>query len=158
MKGAEVRVEKEKDGPPTGPPINMEISGPGIARGWASFGCTIIRKIISDIPGMVDLKDNFVSGKPEIIVEVDKEKAALLGLDTYLIAYTVKTAINGSEVGVYREGKEEYDIIVKLPEKDSNSIESLKRITISGPKGEPVPLTSVAKVHVAQWAGSYHQS
>jgi multidrug efflux pump len=152
MKGAEVRVEKEKDGPPTGPPINMEISGPGIER--LGELAANIRKIISDIPGMVDLKDNFVSGKPEIIVEVDKEKAALLGLDTYLIAYTVKTAINGSEVGVYREGKEEYDIIVKLPEKDSNSIESLKRITISGPKGEPVPITSVAKVHVASGLGA----
>jgi len=53
------------------------------------------RKEIKEIPGLVDLKDNFVKGKPEIKVRIDKEKAALLGLDTYTIAYTVKAAING---------------------------------------------------------------
>ena len=152
IKGAEVRVETEKVGPPTGPAINMEISGPDIRRLGAL--AAQVRKIIADIPGMVDLKDNFVSAKPEIIVDVDKEKAALLNLDTYLIAYTVKTAINGSEVGVYREGKDEYDIVVRLPEKDRKSVEGLKRITISGPKGEAIPLTSVAKVRLGSGLGA----
>ncbi len=152
LRGADVRVEKEKEGPPTGYPINMEISGPDIERlGPLAIK---IRKIISDIPGMVDLKDNFVSGKPEINIRVDKEKAALLGLDTYLIAYTVKSAINGSKVGVFREGKEEYDIIVRLPEKDRRSVESLNRITVSGPNGEPIPLTSVATAKLSSGLGA----
>ncbi len=152
IRGADVRVEKEKEGPPTGYPINMEIAGPDIET--LGMVAAKIRKVIADIPGMVDLKDNFVSGKPEINVKVDKEKAALLGLDTYMIAYTVKSAINGSKVGVYREGKEEYDIVVRLPEKDRRSIESLKRITVSGPNGEPIPLTSVAKAKLASGLGA----
>ncbi|MFH1113334.1 MAG: efflux RND transporter permease subunit [Pseudomonadota bacterium] len=152
IRGADVRVEKEKEGPPTGYPINMEIAGPDIETLGVLAGK--IRKNIGGIPGMVDLKDNFVSGKPEINVNVDKEKAALLGLDTYMIAYTVKSAINGSKVGVYREGKEEYDIIVRLPEKDRRSVESLKRLTVSGPNGEPIPLTSVATVRLASGLGA----
>ena len=75
------------------------------------------------MPGLVDLKDNFVEGKPEIKVKVDKEKAALLGLSTYTVAHTVKTAINGTKVGVYREGKDEYDIVARLPKKDRESVE-----------------------------------
>jgi multidrug efflux pump subunit AcrB len=100
------------------------------------------------------LKDNFVKGKPEIRVRVDKEKAALMGLDTYTIAYTVKAAIKGVKAGVYREGKDEYDIIARLPERDRKSIEGLKRITVSGSRGEPIPLTSLARVSLGSGIGA----
>jgi multidrug efflux pump subunit AcrB len=144
IRGAEVQVEKEEEGPPTGAPINIEISGEDILV--LGELAAMVRKEIRDIAGLVDLKDNFVKGKPEIRVRVNKEKAALLGLDTYTIAYTVKAAINGVKAGVYREGKDEYDIIARLPERDRHSIENLKRITVSGPRGEPIPLTTLAEV------------
>jgi len=152
IKGAEVQVEKEEEGPPTGPPINIEISGEDIF----TLGelAAAVRKEIRDIPGLVDLKDNFVKGKPEIRVRVDKEKAALMGLDTYTIAYTVKAAINGVKAGVYREGKDEYDIIARLPKRDRRSIENLKRITVSGPRGEPIPLTSLAEISLGSGIGA----
>ena len=150
--GAEVQVEKEEEGPPTGPPINIEISGEDIhVLGDLAARA---RKVIKDIPGLVDLKDNFVKGKPEIRVRVDKEKSALMGLDTYTIAYTVKSAINGVKAGVYREGKDEYDIIARLPESDRKSIKSLKRITVSGNRGEPIPLTSLAEVTLGSGIGA----
>ncbi len=152
IKGAEVRVEKEQEGPPTGPPVNMEITGKDINKlGELAFS---IRKLIKDIPGLVDLKDDYVSGKPEIKVDVDKEKAALFGLDTFTVAYTVKAAINGVKVGVYREGKDEYDIVARLPEKDRVSVENVKKITISGPNGDPVPLTSVAAIKLSSGLGA----
>lgn len=152
IKGAEAQVEKEEEGPPTGMPISIEISGEDILKLGELAGR--VRKEIRDIAGLVDLKDNFVKGKPEIQVRVDKEKAALLGLDTFTIAYTVKAAINGVKAGVYREGKDEYDIIARLPERDRRSIESLKRITVSGPRGEPIPLTSLADVELGSGIGA----
>ncbi len=152
IKGAEVQVDEEEHGPPTGPPVNLEITGPDIhALGELAAR---VRKEFQGIPGLVDLKDNFVHGKPEITVRVDKEKAALLGLDTFTIAFTVKAAINGAKVGVFREGKEEYDIMARLPEKDRHSLEGLKRITVSGPRGEPIPLTSVAEVSLTSGVGA----
>ena len=75
-------------------------------------------------------------------------------LDTFIIAYTVKAAVNGVKVGVFREGKNEYDILARLPERDRRSMEGLKRITISGPKGEPIPLTSVADVSLSSGVGA----
>jgi len=152
IRGAEVQVEKEKEGPPTGPPVNLEISGKDIVV--LGELAQRARKIIEQIPGIVDLKDNFVRGKPEITVRIDKEKAALFNLDTLTIATTVKSAINGAKVGVFREGKDEYDIIAKLPEKDRRSLESIKRLTISGPAGEPVPITSVANIGVSSGLGA----
>ncbi|MBU2549941.1 MAG: efflux RND transporter permease subunit [Proteobacteria bacterium] len=150
--GAEVQVEEEKHGPPTGAPVNIEITGEDIEI--LGDLTARVRALIRNIPGLVDLKDNYVKGKPEIRVEVDKEKAALFGLDTYTIAYTVKAAINGVKAGVYREGKDEYDIIARLPDRDRHSIESLERLTISGPKGEPIPLTSLAKITLSSGFGT----
>lgn len=149
--GAEVQVEKEEDGPPTGPPVNMEITG----RDILVLGdlAARVRREIRDIPGLVDLKDNFVHGKPEIRINVDKEKAALLGLDTYTIAYTVKVAVGGVRVGVLRDDRDEYDITARLPEQARDSLESLRRLTVSGPHGEPIPLTSVAQVNLASGVG-----
>ena len=150
--GAELRVEKEEDGPPTGDPVSLEIYGQDMIV--LAQLVQQIRTMMRDIVGIVDMKDNLVIGKPEIQVRVDKEKAALLGLDTFTVAHTVKSAINGAKVGVYREGKDEYDIIAKLPEKDRQSIEALRRITVSGPNGEPVPLTTLAEVRLASGLGA----
>jgi len=152
IRGAEAQVEKEEEGPPTGAPINIEISGEDILV--LGELAAMVRKEIRDITGLVDLKDNFVKGKPEIRVRVDKEKAALMGLDTYTIAYTVKAAINGVKAGVFREGKDEYDIIARLPQRDRRSIENLKRITVSGPLGEPIPLTTLAEVSLGSGIGA----
>lgn len=150
--GADIQVEKEEEGPPTGPPVNIEISGEDILI--LGDLAARVRKKIDDIPGLVDLKDNFVKGKPEIRVRVDKEKAALMGLDTYTIAYTIKAAINGVKVGVFRDGKDEYDIIARLPDRERHSVEGLKRITVSGPHGEPIPLTSLARVSLQSGLGA----
>ena len=153
--GAEVRVEKAEEGPPTGKPVNLEIAGPDI-RELGELAAQV-RRLIKDVPGLVDLKDDFVKGKPEIKVEVDKEKAALLGLDTRTIATTVKTAVGGYKVGVYREGKDEYDIIARLPERDRNSLEGIQRITVAGAGGQPIPLTSLATVKLGSGLGSINR-
>lgn len=144
IRGAEVRAEPEELGPPTGDPINMEITGTDLHT-LGELTAKIKRTIV-DIPGLVDLKDDFVTAKPEIRVTVDKEKAALLGISANRVAQTVKTAVNGFKVGVYREGKDEYDIVARLPEKNRSSVEDIRRITVSGPDGQPVPITSLATV------------
>lgn len=150
--GAEIQVVAEENGPPTGSPVNLEISGPESKMLGELAG--VIQKKIVGIKGLVDLKDDFSHGKPEIRIKIDKEKAALMGLDAYTIAYTIKAAINGVKVGNFRQGKEEYAIIAKLPEKDRQSIESLNRITISGPMGKAIPLTSVATTTLTSGLGA----
>lgn len=155
IKGAEVRVEKQEEGPPTGDPVHLEILSDDLAALDAMS--QQLRKVLEATPGLVDVNDNVLRGKPELAVRVDKEKAALLGLDAYTIAYTIKTAFNGVKVGVYRESDEEYDIIAKLPKKDRTSVESVRRLTVAGQDGEPIPLTSVARVELASGLGGVHR-
>ena len=155
IRGAEVRVEKQEEGPPTGDPVTLEVMSDDLAA--LDTMSQQLRKVLEATPGLVDVNDNVLRGKPELAVRVDKEKAALMGLDAYTIAYTIKTAFNGVKVGVYRESDEEYDIIAKLPKKDRTSVESVRRLTVAGPDGEPIPLTSVARVELASGLGGVHR-
>ncbi|WP_028587254.1 efflux RND transporter permease subunit [Desulfocurvus vexinensis] len=149
--GATVRVEKETMGPPTGEPVNMEIQGTDMqALGEV---VALVMERIKGVPGLVDLQSDYIQGKPEIRVAVDKEKAALMGLTASTVAQTVKAAVGGTKVGSYREGKDEYDIVAKLPRKDRSSLEGLTRLTVSGTDGEPIPLTSLATVEMAGGIG-----
>ncbi|MBI1387424.1 MAG: AcrB/AcrD/AcrF family protein [bacterium] len=149
---ADVEVKEEEGGPPTGAPVNIEISGD-------SYDVLepIMRQIkdtIRGVPGLVDLKDDYVIARPEIVVDVDKERAALLGLDTRTIATNVKTAIRGIEAGKYRDGKDEYDITVQLPLGRRKDLEALRNLMISDPLGRYVPISSVAGIHVSAGLGA----
>lgn len=155
IQGVEISAESESIGPPSGDPINLEIYGDDL-RQLGNIS-TSIKRAIKDIPGLVNLKDNYVSAKPEIRVDVDKEKAALLGIDAFTVAQAVKTAINGFKVGVYREGKDEYDIVARLPKENRDSLEDIKRITISSPKGEPVPITSLSTITLGSGLGGINR-
>jgi len=100
------------------------------------------------IKGIVDVRDDYDEGRPEIHIRIDREKAALSGINTYKIASTVRTAINGFEATTYRLDNEEYDIVVKLRESQRQSMSNIKQLLVpSFKKGEPlIPLGSIATV------------
>jgi multidrug efflux pump subunit AcrB len=150
--GAEVIVTEEEHGPPTGAPVNIEVSGENFAS--LARVATRIRNAIKDIAGIVDLKDDYDTGQPEILVEVDKERSALLGVNTSDIAMTVRSAINGIEAGVFREDDEEYDITVRLPEKERDSLDAVRHLTVSDRMGRQIPLSSLATLEMASGLGS----
>jgi multidrug efflux pump subunit AcrB len=101
---------------------------------------------IQGIPGIVDLTDDYEPGLPEIQVEIDKERAALLGLDAYSIGFLMKGAVNGIEIGKYHEGEDEYDIVARLPEAQRQDIQNILRVRIPDRDGQPIPLSSVATI------------
>ncbi len=150
--GAELKVEKEQHGPPTGPPVNIEISGENIETLEALVAQA--RQLIADVPGLVDLKDDFARAKPEIQVLVDREKATLLNLSTSDISNMVKAAISGSKLGTYRYGQDEYDIVVRLPEERRERLADIENLLIPTPGGDPVPLSTVATLRLAAGFGS----
>lgn len=149
--GAEVVLEKETMGPPTGDPISIEISGPTVN----TLGeiAAQIKEIIRTVPGLVDLKDDYIKSKPEIRIDVDREKAALLGLSTASIASAVRGAIYGLDAGKYREGEDEYDIKVRLPKEQRKSLDSIEHLMIASPMGEYVPISSVADINIGAGFG-----
>ena len=161
--GVETSITKDQNGPPTGAPVNIEISGD-------DFGQIVrIAQEIKDrlqrgatqpgegggppLAGLVDIEDNLNTGRPEFQVRIDRERAARFGLSTQQIAQTVRAAINGIEASTYRTGEDEYDITVRLRREDRERLESLRSLTILH-EGSQIPLVAVADIAVGSGLGS----
>ncbi len=156
--GTEIEFTKEQQGPPTGPPVNIEISGPKFER-IVQISKEIKSRLndaaqSGELPGLVDVSDNLNTGRPEVQVNVDREQAAQYGLSTSRIAQTVRSAIQGIEADTYRSGEDEYDITVRLQKEDRQSIEGLEGLTITNVQGRQIPLTSVADIEEGTGFGS----
>ncbi|MCC7508470.1 MAG: efflux RND transporter permease subunit [Planctomycetes bacterium] len=141
LPGADFEVKEAAVGPPTGPPINVEISVDDERK--LGEAVTKVRRIIESTEGVVDVRDNLRTGKPELRIRVDRQKAALLGLNTQWIGNFVKMLINGQRIGGYDEGNEERDIIVRLPADKRNDPAVLDNIRISDRFGNAIPLSTV---------------
>ena len=156
--GTDIEFTKQEQGPPTGPPVNIEISGPEFER--IVQISTEIKDRLSDaarsgqLPGLVDVSDNLNTGRPEVQVDVDREQAAEYGLSTSQIAQTVRSAIQGVEADTYRSGEDEYDITVRLQPSDRATLESLATLTVTNTRGRQIPLTSVADIEEGTGFGS----
>ncbi|HLF19818.1 MAG TPA: efflux RND transporter permease subunit, partial [Bacteroidota bacterium] len=142
-------VNKQQMGPPVGAAVSIEISGDDY--GQLAAISKRLRETIKDVHGLVDLKDDYNTGKPEIEVVVDREKAGLLWTNTGQIAGTVRSAINGAEASKYRVGEDEYKIRVRLQENQRKSIQDMENIhiTFMNKRGTllTIPLASVATIH-----------
>jgi multidrug efflux pump subunit AcrB len=144
--GAEIRVAKQQMGPPVGAPVNIEVSGEDYNQ--LESLSRQIRDRINDVRGLVDLKDDYNTGRPEVEIKIDRERAGMFYTSTGQIAATVRAAIAGVDASKYRVGEDQYNIRVRLREDQRTSPVDLEnlRITFMNRRGQllSIPLTSVA--------------
>ncbi len=142
--GGKITIAQEEEGPPTGAPINIEISGDN----FDTLGALAkqIKDVLTSIPHVEDVRDDFVEGIPSVEVSVDRQKAALFGLTTNGIGFALKSAYNGLEVSSFREGNDDFDITVQLEEDDRKTMDVLHQLMLPTPSGELVPLSTVADI------------
>ncbi len=147
--GSEISVEREANGPPTGKPISIEIAGEDFAV-LQKLEKEVRQKIqASGIQGIDQLKSDLVTNKPEIVINIDREKAQREGISSQQIAGTIRTALFGLEVSKFRDAKDEYPIMVRLDQADRNQLSRLLSLNIvyrdmnTGGQLRQVPITSV---------------
>ena len=150
--GAKITVAMEADGPPTGAPVNIEIAG----ENFAVLGTLSkeVKKALAQLPHVEDIRDNFVEGTPSVRVRIDRQKAALFGVSTGSIGFALKAAYNGLAVSSFRDGSDDYDITVQLPDKDRQVTDVLRQLMITVPDGTAVPLSTLAQVDITGSMGS----
>ncbi len=150
--GAEISIDRENNGPPTGAPIAIEIAGDDfktLAKLEKQVRAAIDK---SGIKGIEKLKSDLITNKPEIIIDVDKAKAQREGISSAQIAMEVRTALFGSEIAKFRDDKDEYPIQLRIKAQDRNQIEKLLgmkivyRDMVMGGMLREVPLNSIATV------------
>ncbi len=150
--GAEITVEQEQGGPPTGKPINIEITGDNFAELTATS--KDIKRYLDSlgIPGIEELKSDLQSNKPEIVVEIDRERANREGISTAIIGKELRDAIFGAEVSKFKDAKDDYPIQLRYAFDQRNNINALMNLKITfrdmnmGGMIRQVPLSSVATI------------
>jgi multidrug efflux pump subunit AcrB len=158
IKGAEVSVNQEQGGPPTGKPINIEINGDDFEL-LASTSDRLKRYLDSlQIPGIEELKSDFQANKPEINIKIDREKANRESISTTAIGQALGTAVYGVEVSKFRDDNDDYPIQVRILESQRNDVNTLMNLPITfqdmSKNGQvrQVPLSAVA---TAEYSSTY---
>jgi multidrug efflux pump len=149
--GAEITVDKQKSGPPTGKPINIELSSENLDELIATSNNFIHFVDSLNIGGIEELKSDFDNRKPELVINIDRERANREGITTGQIGSEIRTAVLGKEVSKYRDGEDQYPIQLRYEEWQRKDIDRLMNLKITyrdmatGVMRQ-IPLSSVAKV------------
>jgi HAE1 family hydrophobic/amphiphilic exporter-1 len=105
-----------------------------------------ILELLKKVPGSVDAELSTDAGSPEVQVNIDRDKMASLGLNLSSVGQTMQTAFNGNTDGKFRAGEYEYDINIRFGDANRQSIEDVRNLMFTNPKGEQVRLSQFAEV------------
>ena len=143
--GAEkIYFDKQEGGPPRGRDVEVKVKGDRIPQLVAI--ANQLKKKLSSIDGVFDVKDDFKSGKPEIRLRTKGEKLRQFGLTIFQVANNVRHAIEGNTCTVYRDADEAIDVVVKYTKNSMNTIDALSQMMIATPSGISVPLKDIAQI------------
>jgi len=129
--GAGIVVDKIKMGPPTGKPVNIEISGDDLMQ--LSLTADHFKRFVDSmqIGGIEELKSDFAANKPEIIIRLDRERANFEGISAAVVGDAIRTGQLGKEISRFREGEDQYPIMLRFEENQRKDIEQLLNLTIT---------------------------
>jgi len=127
-----------------GKPIVIEVAGPDLNTNLRV--AEQVKKIVQEVPGTTDVSLSQKDPRPEIWVEVDREKAASFGLNTAMIAGTVSNYFYGDAATDFRDAGDSFDIFTRLNEADKNRLENLPEVPIFTPDGRMIKLKSIAEI------------
>jgi len=150
--GVEIAVDQEQGGPPTAKPISIEISGEKF-EDLIVASINLKRYIDSlEIEGVEELKSDLQLNKPEVIVEIDRERANREGISTGQIGNELNIAVLGREVSRFKDANDDYPIVLRYDVDQRNSIEEMRNLIITyrdmnmGGQVRQVPLSAFADV------------
>ena len=157
--GASIEVAQEDGGPPTDPPVNIEIQGDNFES---------IAKVANDlshymdtnqIKGIENLQMDVDLNSPEISINVDREKAMMEGLSTGQIGMEIRTALFGKEVSKLKDGEDEYKIQLRTTDLVRHNITDLMNMRITfmdmnTMRVKSIPISSVASLDYTTATGA----
>ncbi|NCU02607.1 MAG: efflux RND transporter permease subunit, partial [Chitinophagaceae bacterium] len=129
--GAAISVEQEDGGPPTDPPVNIEVVGDNF-NNIAKVATELYNYLDTNhVEGIDNLQLDVDLNNPEITVHVDRERALIEGVSTAQVGMELRTALFGKEVSKLKEGEDEYKIQLRYSELERNNIGDLMNMKIT---------------------------
>jgi HAE1 family hydrophobic/amphiphilic exporter-1 len=114
---------------------DIEIKIFGYDRNVAIALADQVAEKIKDINGVVDVEKSFSKPKPEYQIRLDRDRISALGLSVYQVSSTIETDIKGKVATQFRQGGQEYEVLVQLDENARQSKTDLENLYITSPTG-----------------------
>ncbi|MBU0672626.1 MAG: efflux RND transporter permease subunit, partial [Candidatus Margulisbacteria bacterium] len=131
-----------------GKPVTIEIYGSDF-----NFIDQVTDRLYKEVVGVRGVVDPSISrekANPEYAFNIDREKAAALGLSVYEIAMAARSSLYGTTATKYREGGDEYDVFVRLKQEGRKSLEDIKNIYVTNRTGSNITLGNIASVALSR--------
>jgi len=135
-------LEKFKNGPPTGKPINIELYGDSLQE--LDLLANEIKDDVLGFEGVLSAELDYEEGKTQIIVKVNEAEARRLGVTNLQVAQELRASFEGVDAATIKKSDEDVDIIIRLDENSRSSEKSLDKIEIKNQQGRSVKLTQIA--------------
>ncbi len=158
--GTQISVAEEQKGPPTDPPINIEVSSDDFNT-LTTTAVSLKRYLDSlHVPGVEDLKMDVDLTNPEITLSINRERALIEGVSTAQIGQQIRTALFGQEVSKIKDNDDEYKIWIRNNEVQRQSLTNLLNMNIvfrdmaSGGQVKSIPISTLVNVDFTSTYGS----
>jgi HAE1 family hydrophobic/amphiphilic exporter-1 len=113
-----------------------------------------VTRILSRVPGVVDVRAAALAGTREVHIHVDRDRALRAGLDADTVAESVMVALRGEQLPQYRAANGEVNITLAYQKKDRETLEQLRNLQLYNTAGQPVRLDSVADFSITEGPNS----
>ena len=124
--------------------IALEIRGDDLAE--ASRLSNAVKEVMDRTPEVRNAQVGRQEGRPELAVDIDRPKAAMLGLTVTNVANSIRTSVGGTQAAFYRQEGKEYPIIVRLREEDRERVEDINAVRINTPQGQVLEAKNVVSL------------
>lgn len=124
--------------------IQFAISGPDLGQ-LGGYSEALLAKMKS-LPDLVDADTSLVIGRPELRVDIDRQRAADLGVRVQDIAQALNTLVGGQDVSTFDVGDDQFDVTLRAGERFRTSLEGLQRMTVSSNTRNTVTLGEVVRI------------
>ncbi|HEU5292045.1 MAG TPA: CusA/CzcA family heavy metal efflux RND transporter [Cyclobacteriaceae bacterium] len=105
-----------------------------------------VAKVVNTVEGARDLYVEEVTGLSQIVVKINRDEVAKYGLDIESVNEAINTAFAGQIAGLVFEGERRYELVVRFVSANRQSIEDVRNLFVSSPRGEQIPLKQLADV------------
>lgn len=140
-----IEVKILEQGPPISAPIDIKITGEDINVLKQIAG--EVEQYVKDAKGTLNISNELDKTSVDIYVDINKDKASMLGVPVSEIDKTIRACINGIAVSKFRNKKgEEYAMIIRLPFENAMSYEDFDKIYVESLAGRLIPLKQLAKI------------
>ncbi len=158
--GATISVDQEQNGPPTDPPINIEIASDNFDN--LTKTAVALKNYLDSLqtPGVEDLKMDVDLTNPEITLTIDRQRAMIEGISTAQIGQEIRTALFGRELSKIKDNKDEYKIQLRNQEFQRKSLVDLLNMKIvfrdiaAGGAVKQIPISNLVKLDYTSTFGS----